>query len=198
MQSSPLTTWTWVRHAPSTMSGRFCGQSDPELDATKTQDYGPIAGALAKEYQVYVSPLIRATQTLDRLVRAGFRPGAICTSALIVEQNFGRLEGERYDSVALPDSAEGLATWQPPDGESFAELVARVRSFMAQERRKTSSADVSVICHAGVIRAALAVALDIAPSHALAFAIEPLSRTALTLSSGGHWQVAYVNRTGAI
>ena|ERR1700744_1333743 len=195
---NPTATWTWIRHAPVTVSGCFCGQSDPQLDSTITQDYGSIAGALPEASPVYVSPMIRTTQTLDRLVQAGFRPGPVSTSALIIEQNFGRLEGERYDSVILPETAEGLAAWRPPDGESFTELVERVRSFMAKECRMTGGTDVSVISHAGVIRAALAVALNIAPSHALAFTIEPLSRTALTFSSDGHWQVAYVNRTGAI
>jgi alpha-ribazole phosphatase len=189
-----ITTWTWVRHAPSAVSGQFCGHSDPPLDPSIAPDYGSVARALPGGCRVYVSPLVRAAQTLEMLAQYGFQPGAVAVIAAVTEQNFGQLEGQRYETVRLPDGAENLAAWQPPGGESFTELVNRVGSFMKQD---TADANIIVICHAGTIRAALAVALGVAPSQALAFAIEPLSRTALTFSSG-HWQVAFVNRTGAI
>ncbi len=82
-------------------------------------------------------------------------PAPAVTSAFIAEQDFGQLEGQRYDAVLLPDGAENLAAWEPPGGESFNALAARVRTFLKQE---AGDGDAVVICHAGPIRAALAMA----------------------------------------
>jgi broad specificity phosphatase PhoE len=53
---------------------------------------------------------------------------------------------------------------------------------------------VCIVCHAGVIRAMLAVAMDIAPEKTLSVAIAHLSKTSFLYAAGGHWQVEYVNR----
>jgi alpha-ribazole phosphatase len=49
------------------------------------------------------------------------------------------------------------------------------------------------VVHAGTIRAALCIALDIAPASALGFVIEPLSITRIDRLSRG-WRVLSVNR----
>jgi alpha-ribazole phosphatase len=47
--------------------------------------------------------------------------------------------------------------------------------------------------HSGTIRAALAVALEIAPDRALRFAIDPLSLTRIDRLTNG-WRIVGVNR----
>ncbi len=53
--------------------------------------------------------------------------------------------------------------------------------------------DVVVVAHSGTIRAALAIALALAPEHALRFAIDPLSLTRIDRLPNG-WRVVCVNR----
>jgi alpha-ribazole phosphatase len=53
--------------------------------------------------------------------------------------------------------------------------------------------DAVLIVHSGTIRAALAVALDIAPESALRFAIDPLSVTRIDRLDNG-WRIVAVNR----
>jgi alpha-ribazole phosphatase len=53
--------------------------------------------------------------------------------------------------------------------------------------------DVVLVVHSGTVRAALAVALDIAAQSALRFVIDPLSLTRLDRLENG-WRVVGVNR----
>jgi alpha-ribazole phosphatase len=51
----------------------------------------------------------------------------------------------------------------------------------------------TLVVHSGTIRAALCIALDIAPAAALRFVIEPLSITRIERLRNG-WRVASVNQ----
>jgi alpha-ribazole phosphatase len=195
IQDAGATDWIWVRHAPAGTPGRFCGQSNPPLDATRAGDYAALARRLPISNHAFLSPLLRAGQTLEKLIQSGFQPGAVTRLSVLAEQNFGVMEGKAYDQVQLPDGAEALAAWRPENGESFGDVIARVRGFL--DGAAPTGGPVCVIAHAGVIRAALAIALDLAPARALSISVEHLSATALTRSTGGHWQTCYVNRTGA-
>jgi alpha-ribazole phosphatase len=171
----------------------FCGQSDPALDAAG--DYAAAARRLPADRPVFLSPLLRARQTFERLVQAGFRSGSVTHLPVLAEQNFGSMEGKPYDQVRLPDGADALAAWRPEGGESFVDVIARLRGFL--DSAGAAKGAVCVIAHAGVIRAALAIALDLTPARALSISIEHLSVTALARVADGHWQTRYVNRTGA-
>lgn len=194
MHDTGASNWIWVRHGPTAATGRFCGQSNPGLDDAANADYQALAQALPQGCRVFTSPLIRATGTLEKLRAFGFQPHTVDTSDLLMEQHFGACEDQPYHGTRLPDGAEALAAWQPPGGESFAMMAARINAFIQQMH---TGQNISVMCHAGPIRAALATVLDIAPSRVLGFAIEPLSRTAMTRLASGHWQISYINRIGA-
>ena len=111
--------------------------------------------------------------------------------ARLWEQDFGAWEGMAFD--ALPDlgdlSRDALAGHRPPQGESFADLCARVTPAL-QDIAQTG--DSVIVAHAGVIRAALALALDTIPG-ALAFEIAPLSLTELRFLPGYGWSIGSVN-----
>jgi alpha-ribazole phosphatase len=53
--------------------------------------------------------------------------------------------------------------------------------------------DVILVVHSGTIRAALAIALDVAPDSALRFVIDPLSLTLIDRLNAG-WRIVGVNR----
>lgn len=139
------------------------------------------------------SPLLRARATAMVLceAHAGLPEPEIHDD--LAEQDFGVWEGRRHADIPELRTADmaALAHLRPPGGESFADVVARLRDFLSRESRTGSSA---IVAHAGVIRAALAVALDLAPHRALAFTVTPLSITAITDHGPGGFAVAYVNR----
>jgi alpha-ribazole phosphatase len=111
-----------------------------------------------------------------------------------VEQDFGEWTGHRHDDLARDPGAVYREFWnapaiaKPPSGESFAEQIVRVREGFA----KLPAGDVILVVHSGTVRAALAIALDLAPQAALRFAIDPLSLTRIDRVAGG-WRVVGVN-----
>jgi alpha-ribazole phosphatase len=111
------------------------------------------------------------------------------------EQNFGIWTGRRHDDLALEFGAQYKDFWRspasnrPPDGESFVDQIARVCAGLAA----LPSGDVVLVVHSGTIRAALAVALNIAPENALRFVIDPLSLTRID-KLGNDWRIVAVNR----
>ncbi|GAA2214035.1 hypothetical protein GCM10009850_094990 [Nonomuraea monospora] len=148
----------------------------------------------------WVSPARAAWQTAQALE---LEPH-VC--AALGEADCGRWGGLPYEQVAREES-EALARWltdphaAPHGGESLATLASRVATWLDAARtpaRRTPSspppaADGVVICDAGVIRAALAHALGLAPTTTAHFDLTPLSTTELLPTRDG-WRVAHVNR----
>jgi alpha-ribazole phosphatase len=96
----------------------------------------------------------------------------------------------------LPDigplSVTDLAAHRPPQGESFTDLCARVSP--ALHAAAGQGGRIAIVAHAGVIRAALALALG-SPAQGLAFQIAPASLTRITALSGTDWSIGCVNWT---
>jgi alpha-ribazole phosphatase len=115
--------------------------------------------------------------------------------AELAEQHFGDWTGRRHDDLAGSGDETYARFWRdaarsrPPGGESFADQIDRVRSGLA----RVENGPAILIVHSGTIRAALAIALDIAPEAALRFVIDPLSLTRIDRLRGG-WRVVGVNQ----
>lgn len=75
-------------------------------------------------------------------------------------------------------------------GESFLDVCQRIGPAV---REMAAAGDVTVVAHAGTVRAALALAVG--PTAALAFEVAPLSVTRLRALPGGGWAIAEVNWT---
>lgn len=188
--------WWWVRHAPTAAKG-FVGWTDAAADLSDGEAVARLRGTLPDDARVLTSDLRRAVATEAALRRSGW--AAPVASPALREQNFGDWDGLDAASVAGADHARLDAFWadmagaRPPGGESFADLIDRVGQVIRAENA-AQGGDVVVVAHAGVIRAALAVALDLPPGRALGFDIAPLSltRTAWHGSEGG-WGVDGVN-----
>ena len=78
---------------------------------------------------------------------------------------------------------------RPPGGESFADQIGRTALGLAS----LPAGDVVLVVHSGTIRAALALALDLAPESGLRFVIDPLSLTRIDRLADG-WRVVAVNQ----
>lgn len=178
-----------IRHAPALTEGRMAGRRDVSADCS---DVGAIAAlrlALAGVRHHRISPALRCQQTAAALWPDRMPP----QDARLWEQDFGAWEGLPF--AALPDlgalSLADLAAHRPPGGESFADLYARVAPALRDAA--SLGGRVAIVAHAGVVRAALGLALG-RVELGLSFQVAPLSMTQIVALPGGQWSVAGVNR----
>jgi broad specificity phosphatase PhoE len=145
--------------------GRFQGHLPVPLDATGRVQAGALAEAAAgvEIVSLWCSPLRRARETADVVAgRIGVQP---IEDARFVETDTGDWTGRSFAEVRAEDP-EGFARFERsdpsfryPGGESFAEQSARIQAGLADLRARPEALPALVVCHRGVIRLALAVAL---------------------------------------
>jgi len=197
--SGMWTRWWWLRHAPVPCpEGRIHGNLDLACDVSDEGDFQRLAGLLPVNPVLVESGLMRCRQTAGALELAGLVLPPPEIEPALAEQDFGHWQGsswlhlETAKDPALAEFWRDPAGTAPPGGESFAEMVARVRPAIDRLNALFAGRDILAIAHAGTIRAALAVALDLSPAAALRFVIRPLSLTRIDASPEG-WRVDSVN-----
>ena len=191
--------FVWVRHAPVTgHCGRVYGASDVSADISDRTAFEGLAALLPRRAVAVTSGLKRTRQTLAAVEAAGWRTaeGPVVLPDLN-EQNLGEWQGRPLAEVYGDREGRGRdsltpARLRPPGGESFEDLLARVRPAVADLCRAYSGRDLVVFAHGGTIRAALATALDLSPEKALAFRIATCSITRID-RVGNAWRVGCVN-----
>lgn len=165
-----------VRHASTAWSGRrYCGRSDPWLDAAGRLAADQLAADLAAAMS-WEAPVEGLEQGPPRLVssprrRARQTSAAIARAAGIDrveiderwrEVDFGSAEGLRFDQLQTRAPAlaarllDGEAEIDWPDGEAHRDLLARVES--AWRSIVESAVPCIVVTHAGPMRIGLALA----------------------------------------
>lgn len=179
-----------IRHAPALTGGRLCGRTDVPARFDDADAVARLAEALADVRHVVTSPALRCRQTASAL----FPQIAPPEDARLWEQDFGAEDGLAL--ADLPDlgplSSEALATRRPPEGESFADMVARVSPALTELGAKAmADGPLAVVAHAGTVRASLALAMGTVP-EALTFEVAPLSVTRLRCFDGA-WSIVCVN-----
>ena len=201
--STPVTRWWWLRHAPvPDPENRIVGRLDPPCDLSDTDRLSALARQLPRQSVVVESGLLRCSQTLGAIESAGLTVAPAIVEPALQEQDFGRWQGRRWAELdtkkdpAVADFWRDPATSTPPGGESFVSVIARVGATVREMTRHFEGRDIIAVAHAGTIRAALALALDLSPHAALSFVIDPLSLTRLD-SIGEGWRVGGVNMSGA-
>jgi len=197
--TASITRWWWLRHAPvPDPENRIIGRLDPPCDLSDQDRLTALALRLPRQAVVVESGLLRCTQTLGAIESSGLTVAPAIVEPALQEQDFGRWQGRRWaelDAEKDPLLAEfwrDPAATAPPGGESFVALIARVRAAITQMTRHFEGRDVIAVAHAGTIRAALALALDLTPHAALSFVIDPLSLTRLDCIGEG-WRIGGVN-----
>ncbi len=145
--------------------GRFQGHLAVPLDATGREQAAALAEVAAgvEIVSLWCSPLLRARETAAVVAaRIGLEP---VEDARFAETDTGDWTDRSFADVSAEDP-DGFARFQRsdpsfryPGGESFAEQSARVQAGLADLRARPSLLPALVVCHRGVIRLALAVAL---------------------------------------
>jgi probable phosphoglycerate mutase len=175
----------YVRHGQTDWNReyRLQGQHDIPLNAlgrTQAIQCGTILrdlferdGRQAGDFEYFASPLGRARVTME-LLRAelALDPHAYRTDARLMEMSFGRWEGHTPAELRLRE-AQALAARERdkwnfalPGGESYAQLMIRVRAWF-----QTIARDTVVSAHGGVARALIAHLGIVSPADAAAYDI---------------------------
>jgi len=145
---------------------RLQGQHDTPLNALgrkQAVSCGEILRALFERdgrapetFDFVASPLMRARETMELMRKVlGVDPRRYAIDARLAELSFGRWEGftfgelqrDRADVLALAAREHDKWGFVPPGGESYADLLKRVREWHAGITR-----DTVVVSHGGVAR----------------------------------------------
>lgn len=197
-----------VRHAPTSTPPGTVPAADPPL---REGDYGlsRVTALLPEGADWLVSPTERTRRTAELLAPA-LAPFSTCEEPLLVEMDHGEWHGRPIEEVWSILAKEPLHNWQffgadtvPPGGESFAQLCARMRRWMdsmTESFEGISGVDEACIrpavavTHAGVIRAAMTVALDAPPERLVGVPVPnfgvlklKVMASADALHAGGPW-----------
>jgi alpha-ribazole phosphatase len=179
-----------VRHAPVDGPHGTIWPMEAPARLDDQNAFDSLRAHLPKGATAYASP---AQRTIDTAKALQLDPMPMPELA---EQDFGGWTGQRHDDLAATGIEAYVSFWRDPararpsGGESFEDQIARVRRGLD----RIEAGPAIMIVHSGTIRAALAIALDIAPETALGFVVDPLSLTRIDRLRAG-WRVICVNRT---
>ncbi|KPQ06460.1 MAG: alpha-ribazole phosphatase [Rhodobacteraceae bacterium HLUCCA12] len=147
-----------LRHTrPHGADGLCYGRTDLPLAGDFTTEAARLASDLPPFQRILTSPLGRCRRLAESLAAARGRPLAV--DARLAEMDFGSWEGVRWDAIArheLDAWAADLTGARPHGGETVAELAARSHAALTDAERGAVPA--LVVCHAGIIKAALSAA----------------------------------------
>lgn len=202
---SLVTRWWWLRHAPVTSDGgRIYGQTDIECDVSDRAAFEALASRLPRDAVWVVSHLKRTHMTARAICEAGIEVPEPIVEPALAEQHFGAWQG-RLRSELYAEHPNRRDFWLapahlvPPGGESFVAVISRVDKAIRRLTEAHAGRDIVAVAHGGTIRAALAVALKLAPEMALAFSTDNLALTRIDhmasprLDRGEAWRVSAVN-----
>lgn len=152
----------FIRHGETDWNRdrRYQGQQDIPLNETgrlQARRNGRVLSEFLPDIaaaRFIASPLMRTRETME-IVRAelGLEPADYETDPDIVELSYGKWEGTLQDVVTEQDPAGWAARkadpfhWRPEQGESYADLFARVQRWASALDR-----DCVVVSHGGVSR----------------------------------------------
>jgi alpha-ribazole phosphatase len=182
------TSWWWIRHAPVRgTEGRLNGQRDIDCDTSDERSFRALAAILPRDAIPVVSSLKRARQTLHAINAAGAGLPEPVVEPDFAEQSFGHWEGLSWAEMQAHDPEGYAAFWRnptgnaPPGGESFEAQMRRVAAAIERLTAAFDGCDIVSVSHGGTIRAAVALALGLAPEAAMAIIIDNLSVTRMSL-----------------
>jgi alpha-ribazole phosphatase len=164
--------------------------------------YVALGQRLPPQAEWFVTPLSRTVLTARAIFEAGYPEAELTVEPGLIEQNFGALQGIEnavlHQHVRMPphDFWPVSHEERPHQGESFGEVIDRVSAVLQRLADEHGDADLVLVCHGGVIRAALAFALGVGADAALRFSVGNISLSRLE-RRGLAWRVVSANETMA-
>jgi alpha-ribazole phosphatase len=162
-----------IRHTETDTPKGWCyGQTDVGLAQSFPDEVRLLQRKLPElqpDCLIFSSPLSRCLKLAEQFA------SDIMVDPRLQELDFGDWENRSFatlDAQLLKDWSENFVHLAPPDGECFRELVERVRTFW-NELVAQSAQQAVVFTHAGVIRACLAIVLELPLAKAFHFKVDP-------------------------
>lgn len=185
-----------VRHGQTDWNAqsRYQGQRDVPLNEAGRKQALRNGRALREllpeiaEVDYVSSPLGRARETMHIVRRElGLDPDQFSTDDRLKEVHYGSWEGQLLATLKQTE-ADGLAArkadpyrFRPPDGESYADLLERMRGWVDE-----LEADTVVTTHGGITRTLRTYLLDLDPSKILTLKV-PQDRVLVIRRGLMHW-----------
>ncbi len=176
-----------IRHGETDWNseGRMQGRIDLPLNPRGIEQAERLAERLAAEERIdflYTSPLIRARATAEIIAkRFGLNP---IPDLRLIERSVGKLEGLTLADFrhCYPDLYqlwhESNDHFRLPEGETRAECLERIQSFLEVMRQRHAGARVALVTHGGTLSLMLAasIGLDLAKRFPFRFDNASLSK----------------------
>lgn len=152
------------RHGQTTYNRdqRFTGSQDPSLTLLGKKQARLIAKKLKnKKFQVaFQTSLKRSQQTLAIIMKDHKECKEIKEDNRMIERNYGSLNGTTHEAYIQKYGKEAYKiihrdfTARPPQGESFADVEKRVKSFIIDVTKlvKKNKVNVAISAHGNSIR----------------------------------------------
>ncbi len=142
-----------VRHGRTEYNEKhlFCGRTDVPLSDIGRAQLPSLAEA-ARGYgldAIFSSPLRRAVETAEAVAAVTGLP--VITDDRLVERDFGKFEGQPFDTDEDRD-ARGNFAFRYPGGESNFDVAARVYPFLDWLRENYRDKTVMIVSHGFVCR----------------------------------------------
>jgi alpha-ribazole phosphatase/probable phosphoglycerate mutase len=156
-----MTGLLFIRHAETDMAGRFCGHSDPPINARGKQQIQALVESVEPMSieAVYCSDLRRSAITAEALAEASDL--SVVARRNLREIHFGDWEGmnwtevERRDATYAREWVKAFPKLPAPGGERFADFEVRVMTEVDTLVRHANDQRVAVVTHGGVMRVVL-------------------------------------------
>lgn len=177
------TTFDLIRHGEPVGGRRYRGQIDDPLSEKGWAQMNAAIGAMCPWTQLVSSPLLRCHAFAEKLAQRHDLPLAV--DDRLKEIGFGEWEGKSAADIeqAFPGSLQRFkrdpVTARPHGAEPLAAFHSRVVAGLEATLAQFSGRHVLIVCHAGVIRMALAWALHIPLVHAYRVEVASASITRL-------------------
>ena len=189
----------FIRHAPVVKRPGHVPPADPPITSGPF-NLAPLREQLPEDAIWHVSPLQRTVQTAE-LLKNHLKPARVSPTADLVEMDHGSWHDMPVSQVWDEIKDGPLHNWTflpadtvPPQGESFGMLAGRVRDWMKKIEAGFDTTPRIIVTHAGVMRAALSVALHAPLDHVVGIPVPHFGILRLTLmdparsdARGGCW-----------
>jgi broad specificity phosphatase PhoE len=168
-----MTDMVLIRHAETDLVGKFCGHSDPDLNATGEQRLRSISEEVAPLgiTRIYSSDLRRASRTAIAIRERIGAPVELRSG--LREIHFGLWEGLAWEQVQqrYPREAQLWVREFParsaPEGEMYRDFAARVEAEFKTMIVEHKHGALAVVTHRGVLQYVLTQFLGFAEDDAM-------------------------------
>lgn len=190
------TRWWWIRHAPAEKANGCFARADALLAPIAQAAFLGLQARLPEDAMWMASSLPRAVKTCELLKG----DSDFTQQPELAEQDFGAWAGRTYDEVW--QETKDLAEWntpallRPPQGESYADVCARVEKTVTRLTLQHEGNDIICVAHAGVIRAAAGMAAKLPPEKSLLLDVPHLSLYRIAYH-GGQWTLVGLQASAA-